>query len=325
MGAVFDPVKNVYPGKQTWHFKVRVELLWEMFPLDEPAKPFSIEMVLLDVEGWKIQASIRKPMIKKFKELVVEGEVYKMHFFRVVRNLGSYRATRHEYKFLFHAKTKITRCESLNVPHLGVVPVNSQMILETGGQSDYLMDFIGVLVAVSTEKRSVRDGQTTRVVQMELLDDNIISKGIDMGVPLGVIEDHNVSASPVEEFLHMYPRKTISELHDTEEDLGGREFLFKVEKADDFAFKYDDTFKVKRSKFFVPFPSLEDIPEDTTQNNIVDPAPNQDGDHEGSAFCVADFLSEQAGCPIGAGSEDAAESSCNGVGKGREKGKMVGA
>ncbi|KAJ1376783.1 hypothetical protein SESBI_49572 [Sesbania bispinosa] len=170
-----------------------------------------------------------------------------------------------------------------------------------------------------------------------------------MGAPLGTIEDHNASVSPVDEFLHMYPRKTISELNDTKEngffivlativtvltdsswwysvckcnravtvdgdkyycahcacnvtdvtpryklkvevfdgdettafvmfdsdvelvtsvscssllalykdggidqlppeleDLGGKEFLFKVEKTDDYAFKYDDTFKVKK-------------------------------------------------------------------------------
>ncbi|KAJ1379938.1 hypothetical protein SESBI_46462 [Sesbania bispinosa] len=112
-----------------------------MFPLDEPTKPFSIEMVLLDAEDGNIQASIRKPMMKKFKDLVVEGE------------------------------TKGTRCESLNIPHIGLVPFNSQMILETGGQSDYFMDFIGLLVAVFSEKRPVRDGRTTRVVQMEPMDD----------------------------------------------------------------------------------------------------------------------------------------------------------
>ncbi|KAJ1376782.1 Nucleic acid-binding, OB-fold [Sesbania bispinosa] len=110
-----------------------------MFPLDEPSKPFLIEMVLLDTEGAKIQASIRKPMIKKFKELLAEGEVYKMYYFGVVRNLGSYRATRHEFKLLFHAKTKITRYDSSNIPYLGVVPVRSLAIRETGGQSDYLM------------------------------------------------------------------------------------------------------------------------------------------------------------------------------------------
>ncbi|KAJ1409347.1 Nucleic acid-binding, OB-fold [Sesbania bispinosa] len=120
MACAFDPVKKVYPGRQTWRLKVTIERMWGgVFPLDEPAKPFSIEMVLLDSEGVKVQASIRRPMLKKFKDLVVEGEVYKMYFFGVVRNL----------------------------------------------------DCIGVLTAVYAEKRSVRDGRTTRVVQMELLDD----------------------------------------------------------------------------------------------------------------------------------------------------------
>ncbi|KAJ1396462.1 Nucleic acid-binding, OB-fold [Sesbania bispinosa] len=105
-----------------------------MFPLDEPAKPFSIEMVFLDSEGVKIQASIRKPMKKKFKDLVVESEVYKMYFFGVVQNLGLYRATRHEYKLLFHSRTKVTCCDSTSIPFLRVVQVNSHATMETGGR-----------------------------------------------------------------------------------------------------------------------------------------------------------------------------------------------
>ncbi|KAJ1379939.1 hypothetical protein SESBI_46463 [Sesbania bispinosa] len=105
------------------------------------------------------------------------------------------------------------------------------------------------------------------------------------------------------------------------EELGGREFLFKVEKAVDFAFKYDDTFK---NKFAVQFPSLEDIPDDTTKNTVVDPAPSQDSDYEESTFCIASFLSNEAGCPVGGGSGDVEKPICIGGVNRRGKGKKVG-
>ncbi|KAJ1377050.1 hypothetical protein SESBI_49289 [Sesbania bispinosa] len=235
---------------------------------------------------------------------------------------------------------------------------------------------------------------------------NKVSKGVDMEVPLGTIEEHNGSASPVEEFLHMYPRMTISELHATEEslfsaivnggtvrasaigryklkvevfdgediivfvmfdsdaefvtgdggmdhlppeleDLGGKELLFKVEKADNFAFKYDDTFKVKRvcvveeiiehfkemkkistpkaNKFIVPFPSLDDISEENAQGNRS--APDLDVvDVPGEApFYVDDYLSDQAGCCVGSDGVGVGEASGSGFGEGGKKEKDIDA
>ncbi|KAJ1440451.1 hypothetical protein SESBI_02024 [Sesbania bispinosa] len=430
----FDLVKNVSPGKQTWRLKVRVERLWEMFPLDEPTKPFSIEMVLIDAEGFKIQASIRKPMMKKFKELVDEGEVYRMFFFGVVRNLGSYRATGHEYKLLFHAKTKLTRCETANIPYLGVVPVSSKKICETGGHSDFLMvqyakvkKFRGIVVPqnVLNTTRILWNPEIALAVDFK---NSIISKCIDIEGPIGLIEEHVGSASADEEFLHMFPRKTISELHATEEDgyfivlatiiavlndtqwwylackcnrvvsvdgenyycsfcesnvneitkryklkvevfdgedtvafvmfdsdaelltaipcsalcdtfkdaegdhlppqldeLGGRELLFKVEKGDDYAFKYDDTFKVKGKKFVVPFPSLDDIAEEdgicnrsAHDSDVVDVATE-------APFNVDDYLSDQAGFPIISGGAAGDEAGGSGVVKVGTSGKGVDA
>ncbi|TKY71974.1 hypothetical protein E2542_SST00708 [Spatholobus suberectus] len=50
-------------------------------------------------------------MMKKFGKSVVEGEVYKMAFFGVLRNTRSYRATKHKFKLLFSGKTKLRPCQ----------------------------------------------------------------------------------------------------------------------------------------------------------------------------------------------------------------------
>ncbi|KAJ1393018.1 Nucleic acid-binding, OB-fold [Sesbania bispinosa] len=291
MAGGYDHVANIFPGRQNWRLRVRVVRLWNMFPIDEPSRTFSIEMVLVDEMGERIQASIRKPMIKKFGCSVIEGEAYKMHFFGIVRNLGSYRATKHEYKLIFHAKTKISRCEASSLPLHGICPMNSEDIMRTNGQSDYLVDVVGVLTAISAEKRSFRDGRMTRVMQMELTDDkgkvqcamfgsyvdmvgdlltgmgpelpvmvvmfakvklykgivvlqNVLNTtkilcnpniaeveefrnlcdnsrvarhDIDILAPLGVIVDDYQGTPPKDEFLHAHPRKSIKQLHETEE------------------------------------------------------------------------------------------------------------
>ncbi|KAJ1431361.1 Nucleic acid-binding, OB-fold [Sesbania bispinosa] len=102
MGGPFDMISAIHPGKDSWRLRVRVVRLWEMCSIVDPTKPFAIDMVLMDVE-----ATIRKPMMKKFSNLIVEGEVYTMMSFAVIKNVGCYRASRHEYKLLFSAKTKV--------------------------------------------------------------------------------------------------------------------------------------------------------------------------------------------------------------------------
>ncbi|KAJ1438456.1 Nucleic acid-binding, OB-fold [Sesbania bispinosa] len=124
MEGVYNDVADVYLGRQNWRFKVRFLRLWEMFPIDGLAKPFSVEMVLVDNK-----TSIRKPMMQKFRGVVVEGEVYWMHYFGVVRNLGSYSTTNHEYKLVFHHKTDITRCRADNILRVALTPSTTEEVM----------------------------------------------------------------------------------------------------------------------------------------------------------------------------------------------------
>ncbi|KAJ1376352.1 hypothetical protein SESBI_50028 [Sesbania bispinosa] len=140
MAGMYDLVKDVFPGKQTWRLKVRIVRIWEMCPIDHPANPFAIEMVMMDAEGAKIQATIRKPMIRKFRGSVLEGHAYKMAFFEVVRNTGSYRACRHDYKLVFHAKTRVVNCDGVPIPLYGLSLMSTDEIIGTQGRYDGIID-----------------------------------------------------------------------------------------------------------------------------------------------------------------------------------------
>ncbi|KAJ1428475.1 Nucleic acid-binding, OB-fold [Sesbania bispinosa] len=134
----FDMVRNICGMKDSWKLKVRVVLMWKSCSRNDPNKAFAIEMVFVDAEGGRIQANIRKPMMRKFLNVLVEGEVYKMASFAVVKNLGAYRATKHEFKLLFNSKTIVFRAEIQVIPEFGLSLVSSKEILSTKGQSDYL-------------------------------------------------------------------------------------------------------------------------------------------------------------------------------------------
>ncbi|KAJ1389519.1 Nucleic acid-binding, OB-fold, partial [Sesbania bispinosa] len=137
---------------------------------------FSVEMVLIDAEGGRIQASIRKAMIRKFKNSIVEGGVYKMIYFGLIENCGEYRASFHQFKLLFQPRTRIFPTESEVIPRFGIQAKISEELRETNGKSDYMFDFIGVLTAVGEEKEFKKFGRPIRVLEIELTDDKGVMK-----------------------------------------------------------------------------------------------------------------------------------------------------
>ncbi|KAJ1405253.1 hypothetical protein SESBI_26017 [Sesbania bispinosa] len=164
------------------------------------------------------------------------------------------------------------------IPRFGFTFTDSAGLLDTDEQSDFLIDTIGLLTVVSSEKRSIRDGRMTRVIQLELTDDKdyvdiineqlnatgaelpvviiqlakvkrfrgeimlqnvltttrilfnpetseveefkngVVRHGIDLFAPMRTIEENIAQIHPYEELMRRYPRKTISELHNTYED-----------------------------------------------------------------------------------------------------------
>ncbi|KAJ1390722.1 Nucleic acid-binding, OB-fold [Sesbania bispinosa] len=166
-----EMVRNICGVKDSWRLKVRVVRLWKSCSKNDPKNVFSLEMVLVDVEGARIQASICKLMIRKFANVIVEGEVYKMIYFAVVKNVGNFCATKHEFKLIFNSRTTVFRAESQLIPEFGLSLSSSEDIRNTKGEYEYLYDMMGLLTAVSAEINIVKDGKTTRLIVLELTDD----------------------------------------------------------------------------------------------------------------------------------------------------------
>ncbi|KAL4371105.1 hypothetical protein AHAS_Ahas06G0132500 [Arachis hypogaea] len=75
--------------------------------------PFdSISKIHLPREAWrlksnKIQATVKKQLINRFKGNIIEGQTYRMPYFSVVLNQGNYRAAEHEFKLIFLNRTTV--------------------------------------------------------------------------------------------------------------------------------------------------------------------------------------------------------------------------
>ncbi|KAJ1417374.1 hypothetical protein SESBI_16639 [Sesbania bispinosa] len=55
MAFVYDPVNSIFLGRENWRLKVRVMKVCDMFPIDEPSRTFSVEMVLVDQMGTRVR------------------------------------------------------------------------------------------------------------------------------------------------------------------------------------------------------------------------------------------------------------------------------
>ncbi|XP_057436545.1 uncharacterized protein LOC130728974 [Lotus japonicus] len=80
-----------------------------MFPVDEPGKAYAINLVLIDSQGVKIEACIKKNYLN------------------------------HEFKIFFNLRTRVVPESSDVIPTIGLSLKNSADIEATLGESDFLI------------------------------------------------------------------------------------------------------------------------------------------------------------------------------------------
>ncbi|CAJ2647809.1 unnamed protein product [Trifolium pratense] len=121
-------------------------------------------MVLMDSEGGRIHATVKKTLIYKFKDDLSEGKVYSFENLGVSTNGGAYRTTQHRYKMNFQFGSVVQRITNHDVKgspfHL--VPISD--VVSGSYDTDYLVDVIGVLTGVGTKREiTSHNGSTTKL------------------------------------------------------------------------------------------------------------------------------------------------------------------
>ncbi|KAL6515714.1 hypothetical protein OROHE_018404 [Orobanche hederae] len=137
-------ISEITPAKETWKLHVRVERLWTTYSPYNPTEKRSMELILLDAKGDKIQASIPKYLISKFEKLIKEGGFYHFTNFEIQQNNKEFIATRHPYRLTFHKSTSLNViAEVLNVGDIVELNKNGQC---TKRVTIHLPDFIGDII-----------------------------------------------------------------------------------------------------------------------------------------------------------------------------------
>ncbi|KAJ1403296.1 hypothetical protein SESBI_27444 [Sesbania bispinosa] len=171
VSGVFHTVKNVCGRRENWRLKMKVVRVWPMCVVTTPNDPFALQVLFVDGEGQMIEVVVYKENMKRFVKAFVEGDVYKVTNFGVSRNTGRFRAARHDYKLVFNANTKVQLCQGISFPFPRLALVKSSEIRKTCGNSKYLLDFMGVLTAISEEINLNKEGRQTRLMLLDLVDE----------------------------------------------------------------------------------------------------------------------------------------------------------
>ncbi|QHN84685.1 Replication factor-A carboxy-terminal domain protein [Arachis hypogaea] len=158
---------KIIPPREAWRIKVRVLRAWTVPSFGNADVPNSMELILVDENSTKVQATIRKQLIHKLKDHLLEGSCYKMSYFAVVSNQGSYRATKYKFKLIFLFRTTVTTIADDIIPKSCFSIYPFEDILQMSQDHDYLVDVIGPLTLVGEEKNYDRDGKMVKMVVVE--------------------------------------------------------------------------------------------------------------------------------------------------------------
>ncbi|KAM3337161.1 hypothetical protein P3S68_032861 [Capsicum galapagoense] len=109
MSLKIDSIREISNTKIQWNMKVRIVPLWQNSTHENPSKILSLEMLLQDDKGDRIQASIGASVISKFRPEIKEQELYSMKNFIVVPNKPKVQTNDHKMKLMFTHRTNIQK------------------------------------------------------------------------------------------------------------------------------------------------------------------------------------------------------------------------
>ncbi|KAL2941017.1 Replication protein A 70 kDa DNA-binding subunit E [Bienertia sinuspersici] len=141
MAQSINMINDLIPINEIWKIKVRIILLWGVPNYNNPNVVDSIELVLVDEKGSRIQASIRKTIMQQFSNMEKEGGV-----------------------------TVVRECEDVQLPLHGLNFTSFAQILMNEIDDSLLVDVIGEVIAIGDLMDVSKDSKPNYKLAIELDD-----------------------------------------------------------------------------------------------------------------------------------------------------------
>ncbi|KAL6550067.1 hypothetical protein OROMI_020555 [Orobanche minor] len=138
--------------KETSNKIITVKILRLWISTDQQKKPVSIEAILMDSEGSKIPAYVKRGLVSNFKKQLIEGETVSLANFGVEdNNQSKWTKARVQcpFKLIFNYITKVIKCKpDMWIQSNGLELVPFDDIPSFNGE--YFIDIIGRIIRIGS-------------------------------------------------------------------------------------------------------------------------------------------------------------------------------
>ncbi|WJX62988.1 hypothetical protein P8452_47923 [Trifolium repens] len=146
------PLLHIDNTRLDWSIKVRVARIWHVPSIIDQNKINEIQLILIDQERSKIQATVPAHSVDRLSTIFYEGGVYLMSNFQVKRNVGKCMIAMNQFKLYFMTNTMVIPSQSLVIPHYSLLLFTSQSIRSYEKGLSHLIDVIGVVTDVHSKQ-----------------------------------------------------------------------------------------------------------------------------------------------------------------------------
>ncbi|KAJ1438427.1 Nucleic acid-binding, OB-fold [Sesbania bispinosa] len=160
------PVRDISPNIRPWFITVRVIHMWNTTFCSRISRVLSVEFVVIDAHGDKIQASVSRDILRLKRIDMDEGDFLRVGTVVIVLNDGEDRATRHAYRLVVDMCSMLEKSEPLPTRTFGLSPMNTSEIVRKKNENKFLVgqytishfsDKVGLLTSLSSERKYVKD------------------------------------------------------------------------------------------------------------------------------------------------------------------------
>ncbi|XP_024978977.1 replication protein A 70 kDa DNA-binding subunit A-like [Cynara cardunculus var. scolymus] len=164
-------INNLDIQKDDFTVKVRIVRLWKQPVFKNPDEIYSIEMILMDEEGTKIQANVLQKWVPKFRNLLQERAAVFIKNPTIAGYATKYQLVDNTNKLNLYYKTSVSNCRDFKGSIFGFSFVKFENIKSKSIPEHTAVDVIGEVIACETMVTLLdSNGKGKRRMQLELKD-----------------------------------------------------------------------------------------------------------------------------------------------------------
>nr|XP_025614469.1 uncharacterized protein LOC112707100 isoform X6 [Arachis hypogaea] len=177
MASTYNNLKDIEASSNhlILRIKVRVVKIWSLSPAEQKYVKPTLELVVMDHVGDRIQCTIRNAQRRLFEDELSEGKIYIVCNFSTSLNDQKYKATNHACRIYFKRDTQLQMVHDPSFPENVFRFVPNDLILNHTNAQSHLIDVIGLLTGKGDIIEFTKNGKKCSYTVLEL--DDMQGKG----------------------------------------------------------------------------------------------------------------------------------------------------